>query len=177
MLFVVLAILLAGGVVIRGINSRIKAAAMVKQETLELAVPSVSVIHPKIGALKDEIVLPGNIQAFVDAPIYARTSGYLKKWYTDIGTRVKSGQLIAEIESPEIEQQLQQARNTVATSQANLKLAEINQDRYQALLKLDSMPKQDLDNAVGDLRSRQSHGRRRSRQREVSASNWSRSRK
>lgn len=148
MLFVVLAILLAGGVVIRGINSRIKAAAIVKQETLELAVPSVSVIHPKIGALKDEIVLPSNIQAFVDAPIYARTSGYLKKWYTDIGTRVKSGQLIAEIEAPEIEQQLQQARNTVATSQANLRLAEINQDRYQALWKLDSCSKQDLDNAV-----------------------------
>jgi RND family efflux transporter MFP subunit len=148
MLFVVLVVLLAGVVVIRGISSRIKAAAIVKQETLELSVPSVSVVHPKTGALKDEIVLPSNIQAFVDAPIYARTNGYLKKWYSDIGTRVKAGQLIADIESPEVEQQLQQARNTLATSQANLRLAEINQDRYQALWKLDSCSKQDLDNAI-----------------------------
>ncbi|HML16592.1 MAG TPA: efflux RND transporter periplasmic adaptor subunit [Bryobacteraceae bacterium] len=146
--FAALALLLAGSVVIRGINSRIRAAAVVKQETLDLAVPSVAVAHPKMGSMKDEVVLPGNIQAFVDAPIYARTNGYLKKWYTDIGTRVKSGELIAEIESPEVDQQLQQARNTLATSQANLKLAEINQDRYQALWKLDSCSKQDLDNAV-----------------------------
>ncbi len=146
--FVAVVVFIAGSVVIRGINSRIRAAAIVKKETLDLAVPSVSVIHPKVGAMKDEIALPGNIQAFVDAPIYARTSGYLKKWYTDIGTRVKAGQLIAEIEAPEVEQQLQQARNTLATSQANLKLAEINQDRYQALWKLDSCSKQDLDNAV-----------------------------
>lgn len=147
-LFVAIAIFIAGGVVIRGINSRIRAAAIVKQETLELAIPSVSVMHAKSGAMKDEVVLPGNIQAFIDSPIYARTNGYLKKWYTDIGTRVKSGQLIAEIEAPEVEQQLQQARNTVATSQANLKLAEINKNRYEALWKLDSCSKQDLDNAV-----------------------------
>lgn len=147
-LLAALVLLLAGGVVIRGINSRIRAAAVVKQETLDLAVPSVAVAHPKMGSMKDEIELPGNIQAFVDAPIYARTNGYLKKWYTDIGTRVKSGELIAEIESPEVDQQLQQARNTLATSQANLKLAEINQDRYQALWKLDSCSKQDLDNAI-----------------------------
>jgi len=148
-LVVVVVMLIAGGVVIRGIGARIKAAASVKQETLELAVPTVAVTHPKRGAIKDEVVLPGNIQAFVDAPVYARTSGYLKKWYFDIGAAVKSGQLLADIESPEVDQQLSQARADYATAQANLKLAELNMNRYQALWKLDSIAKQDLDNAVG----------------------------
>jgi RND family efflux transporter MFP subunit len=149
---VALAVVLAVGlVVLRGINSRVKAAALVKQETLEQAVPSVAVIHAKRGAMSDEIVLPGNIQAFTDAPIYARTSGYLKKWYADIGTHVKTGELIAEIESPEVDQQLDQARAQLQTAQANLKLSEITVTRYQTLLKLDSIAKQDVDNAVGAL--------------------------
>ena len=155
----------AGFVVIRGINSRIKAAAVVKQETLELAVPAVSVIHPKRGRLKDEIALPGNIQAFVDAPIYARTSGYLKKWYIDIGTRVKTGELIAEIESPEVDQQLDQAKAQLATAQANLKLAEITMNRDLGMLKLEAIAKQDVDNAVGayeaDKATVASHDRQR----------------
>ncbi len=96
--------------VVRGIHSRISAAAVVREKTLEQAIPSVSVIHPKRGELKEEISLPGNIMAFVDAPVYARTSGYLKKWYTDIGTRVKTGQLLAEIDSPEVDQQLAQGK-------------------------------------------------------------------
>ncbi len=148
--FLVLAVvLIAGAVVVRGITSRIKVAAIVKQETLDLAVPSVAVIHPKRGALKDEIALPGNIMAFVEAPIYARTSGYLKKWYADIGTHVKAGQLIAEIESPEVDQQLDQARATLNQAQANLKLAEVTLARYQSLLKLEAIAKQDVDNAEG----------------------------
>src|ERR1700684_2974407 len=103
----VLALLALG--VYRGINTRIKAAASVKQETVDMSVPTVSVVHPKRGALKDEIVLPGNIQAFTVSPIYARTSGYLKKWYIDIGGHVKPGQLLAEIDSPEVDKQLDQA--------------------------------------------------------------------
>ena len=106
-------------------------------------------IHPKRGELKDEIALPGNIQAFVDAPIYARTSGYLKKWYFDIGARVKTGRLLAEIESPEVDQQLDQARAQLATAQANLKLAEITMNRVPGAVKLDAIAKQDVDNAVG----------------------------
>ncbi|MGD1098152.1 MAG: efflux RND transporter periplasmic adaptor subunit [Bryobacteraceae bacterium] len=150
-LVVLVLVCVAGIVVFRGINSRVKAAAVVKQETLDLALPSVSVIHPKRGAMKDEIVLPGNIMAFIDSPIYARTSGYLKKWYVDIGGHVKTGQLIAEIESPEVDQQLDQAQAQLQTAQANLKLSEITVTRYQTLLKLESIAKQDVDNAVGAL--------------------------
>ena len=139
--------LLAMGVY-RGINTRIKAAANVKQETIDMSVPTVSVVHPKRGAMKDEIVLPGNIQAFTISPIYARTSGYLKKWYVDIGGRVKSGQLLAEIETPEVDKQLEQARADLTTAQANLKLAEITMNRDLGMLK-DAIPKQDVDNAVG----------------------------
>lgn len=150
LIFLVLAVvLIAGAVVVRGITSRIKVAAIVKKETLDLAVPSVAVIHPKRGAMKDEVALPGNIMAFIDSPIYARTSGYLKQWYADIGTHVKSGQLIAEIESPEVDQQLDQARATLATAQANLKLAGLTMSRYQSLLKLEAIAKQDVDNAEG----------------------------
>src|SRR6267378_1920375 len=129
--FVVFAVL-AGFVVVRGINARIRAAAIVKQETLDLAVPSVAVIHAKRGAMKDEIVLPGNMQAFTDSPIYARTSGYLKKWHADLGQRVKASQLLAEIESPEIDQQLHQSRADLATAEANMKMSETTATRYQA---------------------------------------------
>ena len=148
-LVVVAVLLVVGIVVVRGINSRIKAAVVVRQETMDLAMPTVAVIHPKRGAMKDEIVLPGNIQAFVDSPIYARTNGYLKKWYSDIGTRVKTGDLLAEIESPEVDQQLSQARAELGTAEANMKLAELTMHRYEALFKLEAIAKQDVDNATG----------------------------
>jgi RND family efflux transporter MFP subunit len=148
LLIVAVAVLIAGFVVVRGIHSRIDAAAVIKEKTLEQSVPSVSVIHPKRGEMKEEISLPGNIQAFVDAPVYARTSGYLKKWYFDIGSRVKTGQLLADIDSPEIDQQLYQAKAQLATSQANLKLAEITMNRDLGMMK-DAIPRQDVDNAIG----------------------------
>ncbi len=144
-----LAIVIAAAVVIYGINSRIKAAASIRQATLDEAVIPVAVIHAKRGAMTDEIALPGNIQAFQDAPVYARTSGYLKKWYSDIGTRVKAGDLLAEIESPEVDQQLSQARADLQTAQANLKLAQLTMERYQGLLKQDAIARQDVDNAAG----------------------------
>ncbi len=146
---VIVAVLIAGTAVIRGIHSRIDAAASVREKTLERAVLSVQVIRPKRGEMKDEIALPGNIQAFVDAPVYARTNGYLKKWYFDIGARVKTGELLAEIESPEVDQQLSQAKADLGTAEANLKLAEITMKRYEALYKLDSIAKQDVDTATG----------------------------
>ena len=108
-------------------------------------------IHPKLGAPQAEIILPGNIQAFTDSPIYARTNGYLKKWYVDIGGRVKQGQLLADIETPEVDQQLDQARADLNTAQANFQLSEITARRYEDLLKTDSVSKQDVDNANGDF--------------------------
>ena len=89
--------LIAGAVVAWGIRTRIDRASVVREKTLELAVPTVAVAHPRRGALRDEVVLPGNIQAFTDAPIYARANGYLKRWHRDIGARVKAGELLAEI--------------------------------------------------------------------------------
>jgi|HubBroStandDraft_1064217.scaffolds.fasta_scaffold45465_2 RND family efflux transporter MFP subunit len=148
LIIVIVAVLILGTVVFQGIHSRISAAASVQERTLEQAVLSVSVIHPKRGELKEEITLPGSIQAFIDAPVYARTNGYLKKWYADIGTRVNAGDLLAEIDAPDVDQQLSQAKAQLATSQANLKLAEITMNRDLGLMQ-GAIPKQDVDNAVG----------------------------
>jgi multidrug efflux pump subunit AcrA (membrane-fusion protein) len=122
--------------------SRRTAEADLKQTTAAAAIATVNVVYPKIGAPTDEIVLPGNTQAFTDAPIFARTNGYVKSWQVDIGTRVKKGQLLAEIETPEVDQQLQQARADLQTAQANLRQAEITADRWEALWKTDSVSKQ-----------------------------------
>jgi RND family efflux transporter MFP subunit len=123
-------------------------------ETNEQAAPTVLVIQPKRGAPSQEILLPGNIQAFVDAPIYARTNGYLKRWYFDIGSHVKQGQLLAEIESPEVDQQLSQAQADLGTAAANLNLSQITADRYADLIKQDAVSQQETDNAVSDLASK-----------------------
>jgi RND family efflux transporter MFP subunit len=141
-------------VVILGIFSRRAANAQLSQETRELAIPTVTVVHPKPGAPQQEIVLPGDMQPYTDAPIYARTSGYLKSWSADIGARVKAGQLLAELESPEVDQQLQQARADLATAEANLHLADITAARYKDLLKTDSVAQQDVDNATGNYDAR-----------------------
>jgi len=141
-------------VVIWGISSRRKANAQLSQETQDLAIPTVSVIHPKLGAPQQEIVLPGDMQPYADARIFARASGYLKKWYVDIGVSVKAGQLLAEIDSPEVDQQLQQARADLSTAQANLSLAETTATRYKDLVKTDSVSQQDVDNATGNYDAR-----------------------
>jgi len=136
-------------VVISGVLPRVRARATLKAETARLAIPTVSVVQPKRAAASQEIVLPANVQPYITAPIYARTNGYLKHWYADIGAHVKKGQLLAEIETPEVDQQLQQARANLNTAQANLSLAQITANRYQDLLKTDSVSKQDTDNALG----------------------------
>ncbi|MGC2422471.1 MAG: efflux RND transporter periplasmic adaptor subunit [Candidatus Acidiferrales bacterium] len=141
-------------IVIAGVIPRLRARAALRAETYDLAVPTVSAIHPKLGAPETEIVLPGNIQAFIDSPIYARTDGYLKNWYADIGAHVKKGQLLADIETPEVDQQLDQARADLNTAQANYSLSEITAKRYQGLLQTDSVSKQDVDNAVGDFQAK-----------------------
>ena len=150
---VVVAIVLA--VVFGGILPRVKARAELREETDSMAVPTVSVVQPQHTSPAQEVVLPANVQAFNDAPIYARTNGYLKKWYVDIGGHVKAGQLLAEIDTPEVNQQLQQARADLATAEANLHLSQITADRYMGLLKSDSVSKQEADNAAGDYAAKQ----------------------
>jgi len=151
------AIVLLGavGAVMWGVSTRTRALGVVAQETREMAVPAVAVVTPTRGAPQEEIVLPGTIQAFIDAPIYARTNGYLKRWHVDIGARVQAGQLLAEIDTPELDQQLLQARADLSTAQANARLAQTTAERYRDLIQSDSVSRQDLDNANGNLEARE----------------------
>jgi len=146
-----LALLTVSYVVYSGIEARAAAANQLVRVTDEAATPVVNVVHPLTAAPTQEIVLPGNTQPFIDSAIYARTSGYLKRWYFDIGARVKKGDLLAEIETPEIDQQLQQARANLETAQANQQLAQTTADRWQFLLKSNSVSKQETDQAVSNL--------------------------
>ena len=125
-----------GVFIYRGIRSRVATAAEVKRETLDLAVPTVSVAHPRLGAMSSEVVLPGNIQAFVDAPVYARASGYLKGWHSDIGARVKTGQVLAEIDAPELDQQVTQARGAMDQARAAVDQAGANLEQGKANAEL-----------------------------------------
>jgi RND family efflux transporter MFP subunit len=136
-------------VLIFGIRSRLRAETTLRVVTDQMAIPSVSVVTPKKTAPATEIILPGNMQPFISSPIYARTDGYLKKWYFDIGAHMKAGELLAVIQTPEVDEQLAQARSTLNTAQANLELAQITRDRYQLLLKKHAVAQQDVDNAVG----------------------------
>ena len=137
------------GLLVSGILERIHTNAALRTETADSAIPTVSVVAPKRAAPSQEIVLPGNVQPYVSSPIFARTDGYLLHWYFDIGANVKKGQLLAIISSPEVDQQLQQARSNLMTAQANLKLAEITMNRYQGLVKSNAISQQFVDNAVG----------------------------
>ena len=134
---------------VSGIWSRVRARTTLKAETAQVALTAVSVVSPKQTAPTQELILPGNMQPFITSPIYARTNGYLRKWYVDIGAHVKQGQLLAVIETPEVDQQLQQARSNLLTAQANLELASITKTRYLGLLKSNAVSQQDADNAVG----------------------------
>src|ERR1700730_12235657 len=124
------------------------------QQTEQMAVPYVSVIRATPINTDSEMVLPGTLKPFVESPLYARTNGYLKKWYKDIGSHVAKGDILAEIDTPEIDQQLAQARADLVTSQANLSLSTLTATRYQDLIKSESVSRQDLDNANGDLAAR-----------------------
>jgi RND family efflux transporter MFP subunit len=142
-------LLIFGGVLAYGIFGRVRASATLRTETDTLAIPVVSVVAPQRSAPTQEITLPGNVQPFITSPIFSRTNGYLRAWHFDIGAHVKKGQLLAEIETPEVDQQLQQSRSNLATAEANLGLAEITKNRYQDLLKTNAVSHQDVDNAVG----------------------------
>jgi RND family efflux transporter MFP subunit len=148
-LLLAVAAIAVAALLVSGIWSRVKANTSLRAETAQAALPAVSVVSPKQTSPTDEIILPGNVQPFITSPIYSRTNGYLRKWYFDIGAHVKKGQLLALIETPEVDQQLQQARSNLLTAQANLELASITKNRYQALLKSNAVAQQDADNAAG----------------------------
>src|SRR6202522_2783759 len=152
---VAVAVLVVGTVIYSGIHQRVQAETTLGANTERAAVPTVTVVQPLSGDVSQEIMLPGNTQAFSDTPIYARTNGYLKRWYVDIGAHVTQGQLLAEIETPEVDQQLEQARADLKNAQANEHLAQITAARWQNLLKTNAVSKQETDQAIQDLSARQ----------------------
>lgn len=146
--FLAAAVLAIAMVVVFGVHSRTLAASRLMEATDQAAIPSVNVVHPRPAARSQDLVLPGNTQAFIDSPIYARTDGYLKRWFVDIGAHVRKGELLAEIETPELDQQLRQAKAELATAEANLNLSQITAERDENLLKTHSVSTQERDNAV-----------------------------
>jgi RND family efflux transporter MFP subunit len=144
------------GLLVSGILQRVHTSAALRTETADMAVPTISVVSPQRAAPSQEIVLPGNVQPYVTAPIFSRTNGYLQAWFFDIGAHVKKGQLLAVIATPEVDQQLGQSRSNLSTAEANLRLAEITKNRYQGLLKSNAVSQQDVDNAVGTYNANKS---------------------
>ncbi|CAG4905820.1 efflux RND transporter periplasmic adaptor subunit [Paraburkholderia saeva] len=144
---VVVVVLLAA----QGIWSRRSAHAALERDAVHASQTSVEVVLPKKSDAALDLVLPGNVQAFLDTPIYARTNGYLRKWYADIGAHVKAGQLLAEIDTPEVDDQLRAARADLANAQANYALSRTTADRWTDMLKSNSVSKQETDEKVGDM--------------------------
>jgi multidrug efflux pump subunit AcrA (membrane-fusion protein) len=139
-----------------GVASRVRARHALRQTTLEQAAPIVTVVRPDAGDPTSELVLPGNVEAFTDAAIHARTNGYVKAWYADIGTVVAKGQKLADIETPEVDQQLQQANAQLQTAIANEQLARITADRVTKLIESHAVSQQEYDNAVSAYAARRS---------------------
>lgn len=140
--------------VFHGIQSRVEAQTHLHQAAQNSAASFVDVVYPKDEAESEEIELPGNTQAYTDTPIYARTSGYVKHWYVDIGSHVTEGQLLAVIETPELDQQLTQAEADLENAKANLQIAEITATRLLKLVKASAVSQQETDQAVSDLQSK-----------------------
>ena len=145
---VAVVVIVTAALAIFGVVSRRSAATVLAERTQELAAPTVIAASPTPGAPVDSFVLPGNVTALTDSPIYARTSGYLTKWYFDIGARVKKGALLAEIATPEVDQQLAQAEADLNTAQANASNARVQADRYTGLVKSNAVSRQDTDTFV-----------------------------
>ncbi len=130
-----------------GLHVRASHERQLARATTEAAILPVHVVHPSLNAAAQDLVLPGNVQAFIETPIYSRTNGYLKKWYFDIGAKVRKGQLLAEIETPEIDQQLLQSRSELERMQANMELAGVTSNRWQSLLAKHAVSQQEADQA------------------------------
>jgi RND family efflux transporter MFP subunit len=150
-----IALVVVVALVVSGIWSRVRANGKLRAETSQVAITAVSVVSPQRTTPVQEIILPGNVEPFITSPIYSRTNGYLEKWFVDIGAYVKKGQLLAVIETPEIDQQLEQSLSNLNTAKANLALAEITKNRYEGLLKSHAVAQQDVDNAVGTYNANQ----------------------
>ena len=144
---IVIAVIVLAGVTYRILGRSADERHLNKQTQLD-SIPTVDVISPVVSGVTSELALPGNTQAFDDTPIYARTSGYLKQWFVDIGQHVTKGELMATIETPELDQQLQVAQADLKSAQADLNLAKTTSDRYTNLLKLNSVSQQETDVAV-----------------------------
>jgi RND family efflux transporter MFP subunit len=151
-LLLIVALVLAG----LGILRRTQADTVLADRTTEMAPPTVTIAVPKAGSPVDTFILPGNVTAFTDSPIYARTNGYLSRWYYDIGARVKKGALLAEISTPELDQQLSQAKADLATAQANANNARIQAERYSGLVKSNAVSRQDTDTFVNQAAATES---------------------
>jgi RND family efflux transporter MFP subunit len=151
----VAAVGVAALVVVVGLVARVHADQALKTWTHEQAVPTVA-LAKVLGAGERELVLPGDVQAFYNAPIHARTSGYLKRWYVDIGSPVRAGQLLAEIDTPDLDQQVLQARANLATAQANQRLSATTAKRWEDLVAQDAVSRQEADEKAGDLAARTS---------------------
>ena len=134
-----------------GIHGRVEAASTLQHQTELAAIEDVVVVDPKAAAPIDEVVLPGATQPYVNSPIYARTNGYLVKWFYDIGAKVKQGDLLAIIDTPELDQQLEQARADLQTAKSNLALSKTTAERWQGLVKTRSVSQQSTDQAVDNL--------------------------
>jgi RND family efflux transporter MFP subunit len=130
--------------------SRVITRSALAKETVQAAIPTVVTVTPNRTPLGEELVLPGSVQAFIEAPIYARTSGYLKGWHTDIGAQVTKGELLGEIETPEVDQQLSQALADLETARANEALSNSTNIRWKGLLVTESVSQQDADEKAGD---------------------------
>jgi RND family efflux transporter MFP subunit len=152
--YALIALIVAIALGIWGEVSRVLARSSLGKETAESAIPTVVTVKAERSTLGEELVLPGAVQAFIEAPIYARTSGYLKSWSTDIGTQVTKGQVLAEIETPEIDQQLTQALADLATARANETLSNSTNARWQGLLATESVSKQDAEEKSGDAQAK-----------------------
>jgi RND family efflux transporter MFP subunit len=150
-----LAAVVLAAVIAWGIHQRHSADSQLAVETTSSSAMDVSVVHPSVTGASGALALPGNTQPYVDTPIFSRTNGYLQKWFFDIGAHVKKGQLMATIETPELDQQLQVAQADLKAAQANLDLANITSERYQNLLKSNSVSKQETDQAMGDAAAKQ----------------------
>jgi RND family efflux transporter MFP subunit len=148
-ILVVLAVVAAWGIV-----TRIHARSALEQRVQDAGATVVAVIQVRPGTGGDSLVLPGSVQAFADAPVYARTTGYLKRWYVDIGAKVRQGQLLAEIDTPEVDQQLRQAQADLGTAEANERLARSTNERWRSLVATQAVSRQEADEKAGDYAAR-----------------------